>query len=92
MNKDEGITLKEFFIHLWDWLKTCPVFESDPHVFSGSCGDPKMECIICHRIHMDSKEEMAMDVEEIEEVIKELKELTDKNLKDMVKDLRELKK
>ena len=58
MNVDpDGITLKEWFLHMKWWFMTCPLLDRDLHTYSGMLSSPVKNCIVCGREVVDEVDE-----------------------------------
>lgn len=60
------MTLKQYLIHLWRWLRLFPFPNDDAHVYIGEFGNKEYECMDCGRKKIDVAEPEPTD-EEIEE-------------------------
>ena len=64
------MTIREWYLHVRQWLLTCPFFDKDPHVWVGKSGDGESTCLVCGRTMFDPDDEY--DIDEIwEEVLAE---------------------
>lgn len=47
------MTLRQYLIHLWWWLRMFPPPSHDEHVMVGVVGDRALECMVCHAEGVD---------------------------------------
>lgn len=41
------MTLKQWLIHLWFWIRSFPKLHVDDHLWVGPAGAEEFECLIC---------------------------------------------
>jgi len=59
----DGITLKEWFIHMRQWIMVCPLFGKNLHIYTGRMSSPVRNCLVCNReiIEEVDEEEIKFD-------------------------------
>ena len=47
VDNEDKMTLKQWLIHLQQWLYVCPLFDPSPHIYTGRLGSKLKICLTC---------------------------------------------
>ena len=67
------MTFSEWLLHLKQWWYTCPIFDTDPHCYTGRLGSNERTCIVCKKTIIEEKDEEELEQDKrIQEAFKDV--------------------